>query len=223
MISKKWRELKKKREENKGAALVMVIIAIAFIGMLVAMILYMAYCNYLMKANDTMAKDNFYSAEYALDVIHAGLQMDISEAMSEAYVTAMKDSAGKDADAMEVKFQQEYVTNLRKKLQETPTNANKWSVDYLKGYWTKNQMTIDSVGGVLGAYLEAEGGDNSMEVSVGNSYITLSNLKIIYTDERGFVSIITTDLRLKVPSIGFAQSASKMSIESSGVFAAVYS
>lgn len=219
MISRKWRELKKKREENKGAALVMVIIAIAFIGMLVAMILYMAYCNYLMKANDTMAKDNFYSAEYALDVIHAGLQMDISEAMSEAYVTAMKDSAGKDADAMEVKFQQEYVTNLRKKLQETPTNANKWSVDYLKGYWTKNQMTIDSVGGVLGAYLEAEGGDNSMEVSVGNSYITLSNLKIIYTDERGFVSIITTDLRLKVPSIGFAQSASKMSIENFALIA----
>lgn len=219
MISRKWRELKKKRKENKGAALVMVIIAIAFIGMLVAMVLYMAYCNYLMKANDTMAKDNFYSAEYALDVIHAGLQMDVSEAMSEAYVTAMKDSVGKDAEAIEVRFQQEYINNLRQKLQASPTETGRWNVAYLKGFWTKNQMTVDSVGGVLGAYLEAEGGDNLMEVSVGNSYLTLSNLKIIYTDEKGFVSIITTDLRLKVPNIGFAQSASKMSIENFALIA----
>lgn len=218
MISRKWRELKKCKKDNKGAALVMVVIAIAFIGMLVGMVLYMAYCNYLMKANDTLAKDNFYSAEYALDVIHAGLQMDVSQAMSEAYVTAMKDSAGMDAEAMEVKFQTEYVNNIRTKLQ-VPSNNNKWNVDYLKSFWTKNNMTIDNVGGVAGAYLEAEGGDNTMEVANGNAYITLANLKIIYTDDRGFISIITTDIRLKVPDIGFAQSATKMSIENFALIA----
>lgn len=219
MISRKWRELKKNREENKGAALVTVIIAVAFIGMLVAMVLYMSYCNYLMKANDIMAKDNFYNAEYALDVIHAGLQMEVSEAMSEAYVATMRDSAGKDADAMEIAFQQKYVENLRAKLQVSSTNADRWSLDYLKGFWTKNQMTIDSVGGVLGAYLEAEGGENRMTVAAGNSHLTLSNLKIIYTDEKGFISIITTDIRIKVPTIGFAQSASKMSIENFALIA----
>ena len=36
--------------------MILVIVSIAFIGMLVAMIVYMAYCNYLMKGTDRVAK-----------------------------------------------------------------------------------------------------------------------------------------------------------------------
>ena len=222
MISKLKKELQNRKRDNRGAALVMVIIAIAFIGMLVGMILYMAYCNYLMKANDTQAKDNFYSAEYALDVIHAGLQMDISEAMSEAYVTATKGSVDKTSQDMELDFQQKFVENMQKKLQHSESgvsNPNKWSLDHLKGFWTKNGMTPATIAGGFGPYLEAEGGNNSLTVSSGNTYLELANLKIVYTDEKGFVSIITTDLRVKVPTIGFAQAATKMSIENFSLIA----
>ena len=93
MISKFNDKLKKIAENNRGAAIITVIVAIAFIGMLVAMLVYMAYYNYLMKHIDKANKDNFYTAEYALDVLNAGLQKDISESMSEAYVKAMKESA----------------------------------------------------------------------------------------------------------------------------------
>ncbi len=222
MISKLWKEMQNKKKDNRGAALVMVIIAIAFIGMLVGMILYMAYCNYLMKANDTQAKDNFYSAEYALDVIHAGLQMDISEAMSEAYVEATKDSVGKESAAVELDFQQEFVKNMQDKLQYkdgAAVDPNKWNIEHLKSFWTKNGMTPASIAGEQGPYLEAEGGDNKMTIADGNAYLTLSNLKIVYTDPKGFVSIITTDLRVKVPTVGFAQSATKMSIENFSLIA----
>ena len=84
----------KTKKNNRGAAMIMVIVSIAFIGMLVAMIVYMAYCNYLMKGTDRNAKNNFYSAEKALDVINAGLQQDVSDSMAEAYVYAMKFSEG---------------------------------------------------------------------------------------------------------------------------------
>ncbi|MBE5882296.1 MAG: hypothetical protein E7289_08335 [Lachnospiraceae bacterium] len=228
MFSKKWKELQNKRRDNKGAALVMVIIAIAFIGMLVGMILYMAYCNYLMKANDTLAKDNFYSAEYALDVINAGLQMDVSEAMSEAYVTAMKNSAGKSSEVMELDFQDEFVKKMQTKLQVTEVdpsgnpvvNNAKWNLEYLKSFWTKANITTTNTSGSQGAYLGTKVADgNTMEVANGNAYITLNNLEIVYTDDRGFVSIITTDIRIKVPSVGFAQAASKMSIENFSLIA----
>ena len=77
MVSKFFDKLKKKKEDNQGAAIVIVIVAIAFIGMLIAMLVYMTYYNYLMKHIDRSAKDNFYSAEYALEIINAGLQKDI--------------------------------------------------------------------------------------------------------------------------------------------------
>ena len=222
MISRLWKEMQNKKRDNKGAALVMVIVAIAFIGMLVGMILYMAYCNYLMKANDTQAKDNFYSAEYALDVIHAGLQMDISEAMSEAYVSATKDSAGKQSSEVEEKFQQEFVSKMQKKLQHydgAVGDPAKWSLEHLKAFWTKNGMTPASIAGATGPYLEAEGGENKLTIADGNAYLTLSNVKVVYTDPKGYVSIITTDLRVKVPTVGFAQSATKMSIENFSLIA----
>ena len=211
MISKIKKELQNNKRDNKGAALVMVIVAIAFIGMLVAMIIYMAYCNYLMKSNDRLAKDNFYSAEYALDVINAGLQMDVSKSMSEAYVNAMQGSTGKSAEEMESVFQSEYKKNLIKALQEG-SNANKWDAEHLKQFWTDNGMDVASTAGLKGAHLSADG-DQLLEALDNKDYITLHNLKVVYTDERGFVSVIKTDIRIKIPTVGFAQAATRMSIE----------
>ncbi len=226
MISRIWKQMQKKKDENKGAALVMVIIAIAFIGMLVGMILYMAYCNYLMKANDTQAKDNFYTAEYALDVINAGLQQDVSEAMAEAYVYTMKNSAGSDTVSMEVDFQDKFIAEMKKKLQDRSSGSiksDKWYIEYLQNFWVKNGMTVASLPGERGSYLgtKTEGSNkkNDLTVSANKDYLTLKNLEVVYTDQVGFVSIIKTDIRIKVPTIGFAQSASMMSIENFSLIA----
>ena len=63
MFSRLRTRLRKKlnilKEDNKGAAIVVAIVAIAFIGMLVGMLVYMAYYNYLMKHIDKRNKDNF--------------------------------------------------------------------------------------------------------------------------------------------------------------------
>ncbi len=222
MISKIKKELQKRNKDNRGAALVMVIITIAFVGMLVAMVLYMAYCNYLMKASDIQAKDNFYSAEYAMDVLNAGLQLDISECMSEAYVRTMNNSAGKDAEIMELEFKEEFLEKLTAKLQDTTggvADPNKWNIHHLKNFWVRNNLTVASVPGVEGAYIESIDGRYRMETSTNSDYITMYDLKIVYTDAKGFVSIITTDIRLKVPTIGFAQSATRMNIENFSLIA----
>lgn len=51
-----------KEAANKGSAMVVVIIAMAFIGILASVLMYMSLLNYQMKANNLQAKDNFYSA-----------------------------------------------------------------------------------------------------------------------------------------------------------------
>lgn len=223
MISNIKKELQKRESDNRGAALVLVIVAVAFVGMLVAMILYMAYCNYLMKSNDRLAKDNFYTAEYALDVINAGLQMDVSECMSEAYVKTLNNSSGKDSVTMEFEFKEEFIKKIKTKLQyrESTPGApdvvydDRWDISHLTDFWTKNGIAVQTTPGLLGACLDVDmsNDENVFEIAANKQYVTLYNVRIVYTDEKGFVSIIRTDIRIKVPSIGFAQSASKMNIE----------
>ena len=212
MFSKFRDEIQKRKKDNKGAAIVLVIVAIAFIGMLVAMILYMAYCNYLMKTSDKIAKDNFYSAEYALDVINAGLQHDISDSMAAAYVKTMQSSSDLSADAMTVTFKSAYVTELKDRILQSGA-ANKWDLNHLKQMWTNEGVMIASTLGAEGAYLVAEDGNYTFVDASASGYVTLEDLYIVYTDNKGYVSIINTDVRLAIPDIDFAQQAMKMTIE----------
>lgn len=227
MVSKFFDKLKKKKEDNQGAAIVIVIVAIAFIGMLIAMLVYMTYYNYLMKHIDRSAKDNFYSAEYALEIINAGLQKDISDSMSEAYVKAMKNSADLDSQAITINFQNYFITNLQNRLcvhGATP-DTTKWDVDHLKDMWKVDDGTgtlkdgadgfgfkVAASAGQEGAYLEAKGGINSLTVT-STKHISIDNVKIVYTNKAGYVSIIETDIRLKVPDLDFAQTATKLNLE----------
>lgn len=215
MFSRLRTRLRKKldilKEDNKGAAIVVAIVAIAFIGMLVGMLVYMAYYNYLMKHIDKRNKDNFYSAEYALDIINAGLQKDISDSMAEAYVKAMKNSANMDADTMTVYFKNYYAQNLKNRICD-PTDNNKWLATHLTDMWEAADLIHATSAGNKGAYLEAIGGDNSLTLT-NTDYFTIKNVKIVYTNDDGYISMIETDIRLKVPDLDFAQSAAKLNLE----------
>ncbi len=211
MFSKLRKKLDILKKDNKGAAIVIAIVAIAFIGMLVGMLVYMAYYNYLMKHVDKRNKDNFYSAEYALDILNAGLQQDISDSMSEAYVKALKNSANIDADTMTLNFKTYYTENLRDKVCDASDNT-KWDKDHLTDMWTVADLKLASSAGDEGAYLEAISGDNKL-VLTNKDYYTIKNIKVVYTNSDGYISMIETDIRLKVPDIDFAQSAAKLNLE----------
>lgn len=63
-----------KKENNKGAAMVTVLIAIVFIGILASSLLFMAYMNYMSKAMRVQSTDNFYTVEYGLADLSTTLQ-----------------------------------------------------------------------------------------------------------------------------------------------------
>lgn len=67
-------------KKNKGAAMVSVLIAITFIGILSTSLMFMAYMNYLTKATRHKSTDNFYTAEFALDELATSLQQIASNA-----------------------------------------------------------------------------------------------------------------------------------------------
>lgn len=58
--------MKKIKHDNRGSALISVIIAIAFIGILASSLMYMSFNNYSTKVMNSKSKSNFYGAESTL-------------------------------------------------------------------------------------------------------------------------------------------------------------
>lgn len=195
------RNLKSKKMNNKGFSFLLVIVAMSFVAILVAVMLLLAYQNYQMKHTDLKSEDNFYTAEQVLDEIKAGLQSDVSAAVSDAYGYVMErysETEGQDA-TRNWYFQTKYVDALRARLLGNAATAT-YNLDLIKSYVQK----ADDNGTVL---IEMDGTQSTLVTNYSKG-VTLKGLKVTYTDARGFVSIISTDLRLAIPAIDFTQTSS---------------
>ncbi|MBQ3515742.1 MAG: hypothetical protein IJA29_00830 [Lachnospiraceae bacterium] len=67
-------------KDNRGAALVSVMIAVAFIAILASTLLYMAYSNYKMKVVNYEAKVNFYGTEHDMTVLSTNIRNEVAKA-----------------------------------------------------------------------------------------------------------------------------------------------
>ncbi len=88
---------KRKKENNKGVAMVTVLITITFLGILATSLMYMAYMNYLTKVVRQKSTDNFYTDEMALDEIAVTLQQmatDASTSSIDASINKIKLATG---------------------------------------------------------------------------------------------------------------------------------
>ena len=101
------KKLNKLKKNNRGSSIVLVIIAIAFVGTLATILVYATYYNYLMKHTDRSAKGNFYTAETALNEINAGLQQIVSTAMQESYAYTMQNGVDLDSSQKQKLFSAE--------------------------------------------------------------------------------------------------------------------
>ena len=83
-------EYKKKNrsglKDNRGAALITVIIVLLFISILCTLILYISSVNYRMKKADYLAKVSFYSSEKPLE----NMQSNLVEPVSISYKYALQ-------------------------------------------------------------------------------------------------------------------------------------
>lgn len=67
-------------KDNRGAALVSVMIAVAFIAILASTLLYMAYSNYKMKVVNYEAKVNFYGTEHDMTELSTNIRNEVAKA-----------------------------------------------------------------------------------------------------------------------------------------------
>lgn len=203
-------ELWNRKRRNRGSSIVIVIIAMAMIGILATTLLWMSYINYKIKVNDIRNKNSFYSAEMVMEQIVAGLQKEASDSVAVAYQEVLSDWDELQSESNRYSsFASTYLDTLVKHLRDTDKGDGYYKRDILKGYvdtsvWDHVNQTAWDNG--TDDTDEAKKKPPVMELVNGNSLI-LRNVFVSYMDEDR-LSIVSTDLCLDVPEIVFTQSGS---------------
>lgn len=196
-------------KDNMGSSMVLVIVAIAFVAILGAAIMWMSLNNYMMKVTDARQKESFYSAETVMEQIVAGLQEDASAAVADSYTKVLqKYSNSTDAQRL-YEFQLEYFLALQKKLEDS-SDPHKYNMVKLIEYVDPDLLDEAATGhtreltGLNGCVMESVGaGAGAVPTN-----IVLKDIHLVFEDDRGYTSIINTDITIGVPAIDFTQSAS---------------
>lgn len=194
------KKIKLSKLNKKGAGMVTVIIAIALVTILCSIVLEISYLNYKMKQTNLKSKDNFYSAETALDEISMGLQNEvISPAISEAYLTVMEEYALYDTtEKKNERMQQVYYERIWAKI-GVAGGFDKYDPAYLLSFVTQQWDDTTSSGVLI------TGGSCNMATYEGKG-VVLEGVEVYYRDTAGYSTTITTDIRLVCPVMQFGNS-----------------
>ncbi len=206
--------IKKLHKDNKGAGLLMVLIMVAFLGILAGILMFVTYMGYQMRLVDKQGKDNFYTAETVLDEINVGLQAELSVALTDAYGDVMRNySIYNTPEERAARFNEKYVALLKMSI-EDPAHSGHYDIDKLRSYVSESLLGDGAEGvtadgssdnfGSYGAIIESAKGEDLYPLINDGKGLVISDLKVSYVNEQGFVSIITTDLRLTLPEVRFA-------------------
>lgn len=210
--------------------MVVVIIAMAFIGILASVLMYMSLLNYQMKANNLQAKDNFYSAETVLDEIRMGMEGQISASVSGAYTKVLESFESTSEEQKNSKMRYYFLSSMQEyyKADDTTVYDLTKLYNYISADTALAQNTVlEAVRGTdtyrvyqdtSGNLIQEKEGDPTWsgipkgDLKLYTDGLSFCNLKVTYTDDAGYVSVIQTDLRVKLPDMEFAQAVTLPSI-----------
>ncbi len=205
----------KKRRDDRGSAIVIVIIAMAMIGILATTMLWMAYMNYMIKVADIRNKNSFYSAEEVVEQVMSGLRRESAEAVGVAYrdVLANWDNLKSEEERSNV-FMATYLDTLVDKLKDTSRGAAYYDRTKLEAYVDAGifqrgtpALGVNEEEWDHGGPLTEPLGDSVMEI-VNNNSIILKNIYVSCTDDGDRQSIVQTDICLDVPKLIFENGGS---------------
>ena len=210
------RQFKDSSDDNKGSTLITVIVAIAFVTILVSIILGTTVVNVRMKGIDRRTHDDFYYAERALNDIYTGIGLELGKLAGDEYENTFKKIGFKDdssdfnlAETAEKDFRKNFVTAAYKKVDELDgTSDNKVTKSALKAYIT-GQSSLDDLpksdvkDDVSIVYQKEDGTGESKTYSSDADRIVLKNVTVTRTDSSGYMSTISTDFIINIPTVDF--------------------
>ncbi len=188
---------------NKGAALISVLVVTTFVTIIATTMLYMAAMNYQQKLTDYQNKQSFYGAEKALDELKSILVGDVQEAYVKAYnKTTRQFLVLKTAQARNEYFQDAFIHELNEKW-ETRVSTGGDNLTAVRSVMTGAYATeADSIYRVL------DYGVYETTTSTGTAKkFALRGVQTKYTSG-AFTTFIYTDICLEPPQIDWSDTYS---------------
>lgn len=171
------KKIGKKQLDNRGAALVTILIAVTFMTIMASSLIYMAYMNYLTKSMRYSSTDNFYTDEFALDELSTALQQTAAnESTIAAARTAITTAVGKTSINGHNAYTESSVENL------INLASQEASISVNCAYMQNGNLTKDSL-------------------EEGSDYIKLRGVMITATTQEGYQSTITSDITIYFPNV----------------------
>ncbi len=188
-------EVLKNKLNNKGSTLLMVIVCLAFIGILGSLLLSVSATNLQMKLVESKSKDNFYSCEIAMEEIRVRIQELTSESIKDVYENEVLPKyaiyAAMDEDTQNTDIQQLVLDKLKDKLAK--------SGDMTKVELTKFTKFLSDPPSGGNRFFEEE----EVPLVIESNTITVKDIKIIYQYNE-YETSIASDIRITIPAFTFS-------------------
>lgn len=191
---------RKGRLNDRGAALVTVIVVVAFISILATTFLYLSGMNFFMKKTDQKTKESFYEAETALEEVRAELMNLSSQAAKKAYESILVQYASMDSYTRYSAYQNSFFQELKKSWDakrdvEIPQLSYE---DMIK------RITAPAYQTFVGLDPEvADAGEVDLS-HASEGYALIKGICLTYTNSDGYTTIIKTDYMVRVPEINWS-------------------
>lgn len=183
--------------KNRGSALILILIAMFLIATLGLAILSVSMMNLEMKSVDSKAKENFYSAETALDEIEAGLEELITTQIKEAYTEVLENYSTIHPTQRIDKFKEYLRYNLWAQLTNVsdPTASSEKLRNLLVDFVKQTPQCSETIN--VGVSIN-EAGTVQPYALFYNTYAIIHDVYVIYR-EQGYETVIQTDIKIAYP------------------------
>ena len=121
-------------KQNSGSAIVIVIVAMAFVGILASTLMWMSLMNFRMKVTERKVKESFYTAEMVFEQMVVGLQNLSSAAADQSYSFIMQNYANFPEQKRDAEFSKEYLKAVRMAISKSSVETNQYDLEKLMLY-----------------------------------------------------------------------------------------
>ncbi len=194
---------------NKGSSIVMVVITMLFVAVLGSILLFSTYTGVMVKSTEQKGKQNFYDAQSAMNIVRAGVQELVNEAIKTAYPQVLINAGNvedlsKLTDDFQDKFRQEFLAGIWLEdplFTQNPTlNTYTYNLEEIEKY-------VASVTGIEVADLNSVGGltfTGLGNVTQENGKLILEDLEIEHVNTGNkFTTSVKSDIVVNMPDFEY--------------------
>lgn len=204
-MKQKWKKALEILRGRQGSSIVLVIVAMLFVSILGATLLYMSYTGFMVKVTQRRGEESFYDASDAMKEVEAGIQQVVTESIASAYNKVLVRYSDPD-----------FATNMTDRFQEQ-FRQEVWgwkSAEQALFTWTGSSYQYQTA--VMKAFLThpegvtlaaAEGKNPTAVYDAAHKQIVIQNVKVTCDNAKsGFVGTVTTDLTIDMPDFYYVLS-----------------